>query len=42
MNEENVSISSAKGGQAHVVSPREIILKYLPFLPWVIASVIFV
>ena len=26
--------------QTHVVSPREIVFKYLPFLPWVIASVI--
>ncbi len=37
MNEENLSIASEQGRQTHVISPREIILKYLPFLPWVIA-----
>ena len=40
MNVENLSISSEQGRQAQAVSPREIVLKYLPFLPWVIASVI--
>jgi len=37
MNEDNISTSAEQVRQAHTISPREIILKYLPFLPWVIA-----
>ena len=40
MNEENQTASLEQGRENSVVSPREIVIKYLPFLPWIIASVI--
>ena len=40
MNEENLSASVEQNRPNTIVSPREILIKYLPFLPWVIASVI--
>jgi tyrosine-protein kinase Etk/Wzc len=40
MNEENQTASLEQGSENSVVSPREIVIKYLPFLPWIIASVI--
>lgn len=40
MTDEKISLTTNPEIQHHIVSPREIVLKYLPFLPWVIASVI--
>ena len=40
MSEHSLISLNGQENKSHVISPREIMIKYLPFLPWVIASVL--
>lgn len=40
MNQEKLNGEVSPAERKHSSSPRELVFKYLPFLPWVLASIL--